>query len=160
MEAAAVRGIGPAWFSVSATRQQLEQNRRFQAGRVGFWADVTENNEAIVTIVNRSLDPVTDLDLNFVDYTVDNPDEGNEYNWIRVSLGTVPPCTRLIFPPDSFVSLLGMSHATNSDLWSVGRIQFYDSAIEVPGGADQPIPGLDVYHDPNVAQQPAEHCEV
>ncbi|MFD3501938.1 hypothetical protein [Streptomyces sp. NPDC058678] len=44
-----------AWFSVSATRQQLEQNRRCQAGRVSFWYVLPKDGYGVV-VVNRSLD--------------------------------------------------------------------------------------------------------
>ncbi|MFE1775507.1 hypothetical protein [Streptomyces sp. NPDC059008] len=91
-----------AWFSVSAMRQQLEQNRRYQAGRVTFWYVITEGGYGTV-VVNRSLDSVPDLNLDFHVYKVATSLRRHSAS---IGLGTLPPCTRLTFPPGSFFEAL------------------------------------------------------
>ncbi|MFD3530967.1 hypothetical protein [Streptomyces sp. NPDC058664] len=49
--------------SVDATRRQLDQDERQRAGRVGYWAEPAGELSETIILVNRSLDPVTNVEL-------------------------------------------------------------------------------------------------
>ncbi|MET9434836.1 hypothetical protein [Streptomyces sp. NPDC006551] len=49
--------------SVDATRRQLDQEERQQAGRVGYWTEPAGELSETIILVNRSLDPVTNVEL-------------------------------------------------------------------------------------------------
>lgn len=162
-----------AWFSVSATRQQLEQNRRHQAGRVTFWYTFTDTPDGGygTVVVNRSLDPVTGLYLVFR-----APKQGDwiaNYESVSLGFGTLTPCTRLTFPPSSFYGDLSQSHQVPEDI-TPQEIRFTDadgrnwtrSDESLQPGPDDPTkdrvvdsasPELAV---PNVKREPAQHCDV
>ncbi|MGG7568986.1 hypothetical protein [Streptomyces sirii] len=162
-----------AWFSVSAMRQQLEQNRRHQAGRVTFWYVFTdtEGGGYGTVVVNRSLDPVPGLDLGFHVYK-----RGVfERRSTSLGLGTLPPCTRLTFPPGSFFEAL-----TSSGEFQVPRdttpdnIRFTDTdgrswirdegslrGDPRDGSSDDQVASYATAEVgiPTVKREPAQHCD-
>ncbi|MFJ9645934.1 hypothetical protein [Streptomyces sp. NPDC101206] len=162
-----------AWFSVSATRQQLEQNRRHQAGRVTFWYTFTDTPDGGygTVVVNRSLDPVTGLYLVF-----HAPKQGGrvtDYESVSLGFGTLPPCTRLTFLPGSFYRDLAQGYQVAEDA-TPREIRFTDadgtnwtrSDESLHRGPDDPTkdrasdsatPEIAV---PNVKREPAQHCDV
>ncbi|GAA2582763.1 hypothetical protein [Streptomyces tubercidicus] len=162
-----------AWFSVNATRQQLEQNRRYQAGRVTFWYTFTDTEDGGygTVVVNRSLDPVTGLYLVF-----QGPKQGGvitQYESFSLGYGTLPPCTRLTFPPGSFYRDLIRSHMVPEDA-TPRQIRFTDadgrnwtrSEESLHRGPDDPtMDRLSDYANPElgvpkVKREPARHCDV
>lgn len=162
-----------AWFSVSAMRQQLEQNRRHQAGRVTFWYTYTNTEDGGygTVVVNRSLDPVTDLQLVFRASKQGASILKRES--VALGFGTLPPCTRLTFPPGSFYDDLIQSHRVAEDETPL-QIRFTDADgrdwtradehLSSTRGdtwkelvADSATPEISV---PNVKREPAQHCDV
>ncbi|MFG3510295.1 hypothetical protein ACGF5F_32895 [Streptomyces sp. NPDC047821] len=148
--------------SVEATRQQLEQDRRQQAGKVSFW-DQTNGDDDTLVVANRSLDPVTNVELWF--YAPDAGVDPAKHEWIFIGFTNIPPCTRLIFAAralDDFLRRYGIRPGGSP----VRALQFFDSdgrrwlrdfdglraaEYERDDGEDLGVPPA--------RQEPAEHCD-
>ncbi|MFJ9968897.1 hypothetical protein [Streptomyces avermitilis] len=150
--------------SVDETRRQLEQDRRQQAGRVGYWTESAGELAKTVIIVNRSLDPVTNVELWF--YAPDAGVDPAQHEWIFMAFWTIPPCTRMVFASRAIDDFLRRYKIAQGGA-PVRAIQFFDSdgqhwlrdlnglrAAEYERGVD----GEDLGDAP-ARQEPAEHCD-
>ncbi|KOV78622.1 hypothetical protein ADL01_14960 [Streptomyces sp. NRRL WC-3618] len=147
--------------SVDATRKQLERDRRQQAGRVSYWTEDASGMSETVIVANRSLDPVTRVDLWFY-----APDAGVDgYEWVFMGFDAIPPCTRLTFAPraiDDFLKGYGIAQGGAP----IRAVQFFDSDgqqwLRDPDGLraaeNERKDGEDVGVAP-ARQEPAEHCD-
>ncbi len=164
-----------ALSSVNAIRQQLEQDRRYQAGRVTSWYTQPEAGYGLV-VVNRSLDPVTALVLVFEVRKLD----GDRVDDRRVPLGfgTLTPCTRLTFPPGSFHTAISRfsdfsQEYLDADATPVA-IRFTDANgrrwvrddtglhVMSRSGPAEMVPYVTTPEIgvPDVKREPAQHCDV
>ncbi|MCB5164393.1 hypothetical protein LG634_06035 [Streptomyces bambusae] len=158
-----------AMSSVDASRKELERDRRRQAGRVGYWTQDAAGDSETVIIANRSLDPVTRVDLWF-----HAPDAGvDTYEWVFVGFDAIPPCTRLVFAPRTIDDYLQGRFGIEPGGAPIRAIQFYDGdgrwwirdidglrpgEHERSADEDERVDGEDVGAPP-ARQEPAEHCE-
>ncbi|MGW0163620.1 hypothetical protein ACWDWT_00295 [Streptomyces sp. NPDC003343] len=89
-------GIGTIWSArVSAdqlaqSREQQEDKRREQAARVSYWVDVGPKDEGRFHVMNRSPDPVSNLQIVFLVYA-DPPGPVA----FQVFLPSLTPCSAL-----------------------------------------------------------------
>lgn len=94
------------YWSVQTANDQLEQSvedsekeSRQQAALVSVWDITKRGGSGVGVIVNRSLDPIYHGQVNF-----SIADSGSEASDRRdkfaISLGTVPPCSRIELTPD------------------------------------------------------------
>ncbi|MFI1028302.1 hypothetical protein [Streptomyces sp. NPDC020951] len=158
-----------AWFSVSATRQELEQDRRFQASKVTFWTERPTENEYITIISNRSVDAVTDIEMLFR-----VPPFGRDRTYYAgLRLDGIPPCTRISIPEDLLGNLIrGMEYKLRGST-SPDSIQFYDSngtpwvrgidalrTGEISTESSGPWGDDDAFLPPNVKIEPAQYCDI
>ncbi|MFM9709205.1 hypothetical protein [Streptomyces galilaeus] len=156
---------------MDATRRQLEQDRRQQAARVGYWDQpeaATASDPMVsdpVVLVNRSLDPVTRIDLWF--YAPDAGIDPSKYEWIYMGIYAIPPCTRLLFSSrtiDDYLLKFGISPAGAP----LRGVQFFDSDgrqwLRDPEGLRAPAHERDDNDGEELGvvpakQEPAEHCD-
>jgi hypothetical protein len=159
-----------AWFSVSTARQQSAQSVRAQAARVGLWEEPTTGDRVVMVLENRSLDPVTNVELLFEEIAPFDP------RYISISFANLPPCTRFIFPEGSFrksLELLENSPLTKAPYAGTTpvAVQFYDAngnhwvrdntglhskKIQYKWGVAEGHPE-DL--GSNVTRRPAQHCD-
>lgn len=162
--------------SVDATRRQLDQDERQQAGRVGYWTEFAPWSDGVVetiTVVNRSLDPVTNVELWW--YAPDAGIDPAEHGWVFMGFDVIPPCTRLVFPPHAtglyLRSFFGIEEGKAPELQA---IQFVDSDgrqwLRNPSGlgpAEHKPEGDELAMADNgqwlgevpARREPAEHCD-
>jgi hypothetical protein len=81
--------------SVDATRRQLDQDERQQAGRVGYWTEPAGELSETIILVNRSLDPVTNIELWW--HAPDANIDPAKHEDVFMAFSTIPPCTRMVF---------------------------------------------------------------
>ncbi|MFD7026450.1 hypothetical protein ACFWAR_00200 [Streptomyces sp. NPDC059917] len=98
-------GIGTLFSSRVAqdqlrqSRDDAEEKRRQQAARVSFWVEEPPDGKARVHLMNRSLDPVTYVNLAFVAVLPGRP-VGHQTATFGVFLAGVQPCSELMFSQD------------------------------------------------------------
>lgn len=102
----------PWWASssVEATRRQIQQDQRQQAGRIGYWTEPAGDSETVI-LVNRSLDPVSNVEMLFYAQDAGIEPEGHEWLSLGLESWTVAPCTRLVIGPrpiDAFLQGYGI----------------------------------------------------
>ncbi|MEU1868442.1 hypothetical protein [Streptomyces gardneri] len=112
--------------SVDATRRQLNQDRRQQAGRVAHWTEPAGELSETVVIVNRSLDPVSNVEMLF--YAPDAGIDPAEHEWLSLGLDswTMPPCTQLIIAPGPIDAFL-LGYGIEQGGAPIRAIRFVDS---------------------------------
>ncbi|ALO13616.1 hypothetical protein AQF52_8035 [Streptomyces venezuelae] len=155
--------------SVDATRRQFDQDRRQQAGRVAHWTEPVGELSETVVIVNRSLDPVSNVEMLF--YAPDAGINPVVHEWLSLGLDswTMPPCTQLVIAPgpiDAFLRGYGIEQGgapirairfVDSDgrLWERDegglRAAEYSKSDSVSGG--------DTLSRGAARRKPAEHCD-
>ncbi|WP_055600271.1 hypothetical protein [Streptomyces aureus] len=151
--------------SVDATRRQLDQDERQQAGRVGFWAEPAGELSETIVLVNRSLDPVTNVELWW--YAPDADIDPAEHEDVFMAFSTVPPCTRMVFDHRAVDAFLLNSFGIEQGVAPLRAIQFIDSDgrqwLRDPTGLRaaemERVDGQDVGDDVPARQEPAEHCD-
>ncbi|WP_157850866.1 hypothetical protein [Streptomyces exfoliatus] len=111
--------------SVDATRRQLDQDERGQAGRVGYWIEWLDEVPETVTLVNRSLDPVTSVELWW--YAPDAGIDLAEHEWVFMGFETLPPSTRLVITPREIDDYLSTFFGIKQGRALLKAIQFVDS---------------------------------
>ncbi|WP_406066174.1 hypothetical protein OG462_41565 [Streptomyces sp. NBC_01077] len=161
-----------AWFSVSTARQQSAQSLRAQATRVGFWEEPAPDEHIMTVLENRSLDPVTDVEVLFEPVLPFDPHPG----YISIRFSYMPPCTRFTFPEGSFDKAL--KHLETSPFTKAppaggtpaAVIQFYDANgihwvrndTSLRQGTIEPdwrsAEGHPEDLDVNITRQAAQHC--
>ncbi|MFI6446370.1 hypothetical protein [Kitasatospora sp. NPDC050543] len=149
--------------SVDATRKQLERDRREQAGRVSYWTEWAGETSETVIIANRSLDPVTRVDLWF--YAPDAGIDPATHEWIFMGFDAIPPCTRLVFAAQDIDGFL-RGYGVLPGGAPIRAVQFFDSDgknwSRDPDGLrsaeHERNDGEDLLAAP-ARQEPAEHCD-
>ncbi|KOG09844.1 MULTISPECIES: hypothetical protein [Streptomyces] len=151
--------------SVDATRRQLDQDERQQAGRVGYWTESVDDLTDTIIIVNRSLDPVTNVELWWY-----APDDSNidpaEHEDVFMAFATIPPCTRMVFDHRAVDEYLLTNFGIAQGGAPLRAIQFIDSdgrqwlrnEAGLRAAENEREDGQDI-GDPPARQEPAEHCD-
>ncbi|MEV7282317.1 hypothetical protein [Streptomyces sp. NPDC093111] len=150
--------------SVDATRRQLDQDERQQAGRVGYWTESAGELAETVIIVNRSLDPVTNVELWW--YAPDANIDPAKHEWVFMAFETIPPCTRMVFDHRALDEFLLSHFGIEQGGAPVRAIQFIDSdgrqwlrdPTALRAAEYEREDGEDVGDAP-ARQEPAEHCD-
>ncbi|WP_406003892.1 hypothetical protein [Streptomyces sp. NBC_00829] len=154
--------------SVRATRQQLEQDQRQQAGRLAYWTEKAGESGETVIVVNRSLDPVTRVEVLLY---LPRSEPGNKLKWIFLGLDAIPPCTRLVFTPGVLGHILDLLGDYKVQLHGtpIRAIQFVDSdgrhwlrdAEGLRAAKYERKNGLDISGDlqASARQEPVQHCD-
>ncbi|MFE4312213.1 hypothetical protein ACFRR6_39830, partial [Streptomyces sp. NPDC056891] len=142
---------------------------RPQAGRVAHWTEpVGELSETII-IVNRSLDPVSNVEMLF--YAPDAGIDPAEHEWLFLQLDswTMPPCTQLIIAPGPIDAFL-LGYGIEQGGAPIRAIRFVDSDGR-PWERDQGGLRPAEYSESEAAsgggtltrgttrREPAEHCD-
>ncbi|MGW1786489.1 hypothetical protein ACWCQQ_46635 [Streptomyces sp. NPDC002143] len=151
--------------SVDATRRQLDQDERQQAGRVGYWTEPAGELSETIILVNRSLDPVTNVELWW--YAPDANIDPAKHEDVFMAFSTVPPCTRMIFDHRAVDEYLLSSFGIEQGGAPLRAIQFIDSDgrqwLRDPTGLraaeNERVDGQDLGDDAPARQEPAEHCD-
>ncbi|MEU7071327.1 hypothetical protein AB0B30_22595 [Streptomyces narbonensis] len=154
---------------MDATRRQLDQDRRQQAGRVAYWTEPVGDLSETVVIVNRSLDPVSNVEMLF--YAPDAGIDPAEHEWLFLQLDswTMPPCTRLVLSPgpiDAFLRGYGIEQGGAP----IRAIRFVDSdgqswerseggLLTAEYSESDSASGSGILSRGTARREPAEHCD-
>jgi hypothetical protein len=112
--------------SVDATRRQLDQDKRQQqAGQVGFWTGSAGELSATIILVNRSLDPVTNVELWW--YAPDANIDPAKHEDVFMAFSTIPPCTQMVFDHRAVDAYLLSNFGIEQGGAPLRAIQFVDS---------------------------------
>ncbi|MCX4987042.1 hypothetical protein [Streptomyces sp. NBC_00572] len=150
--------------SVDATRRQLDQDARQQAGRVGYWTESAGELAETIVIVNRSLDPVTNVELWW--YAPDANIDPAKHEDVFMAFSTIPPCTRMVFDHRAVDAFLLSRFGIEQGGAPLRAIQFIDSDgqqwLRDPTGlrtAEYEREDGEDLGDAPARQEPAEHCD-
>jgi hypothetical protein len=151
--------------SVEATRRQLEQDERQQAGRVGYWTEPAGELSETIVLVNRSLDPVTNIELWW--HAPDANIDPTEHEDVFMAFSTIPPCTRMVFDHRAVDRYLRNSFGIEQGGAPLRAVQFIDSDgrqwLRDPDGLraaeHERADGEDLGDEVPARKEPAEHCD-
>jgi hypothetical protein len=151
---AALAAIGGLWAQAVATywsqetaQEQLNEVRQRQASQVTIWteANFIDDSRTRIHILNRSLDPVTSLDVVVQLFTSSGEFEAT------FGVGDVRPCVELIYAADDLDFSFGKGPGAaplNSESWAVDSLHFVDrngrhwsrSSIHLAEEASESVP--------------------
>ncbi|GGU61242.1 hypothetical protein [Streptomyces lavendofoliae] len=90
---------------LAQSRQVADEKTRVQAARVSYWVDRPPDGTSRVHLMNRSLDPISNIHMTFRAEWDDHdvPSGLHKTAWVSfaVVVPSVPPCSDMVFSEDS-----------------------------------------------------------